>query len=103
MLPVPKEAPPPIPKKSEPIPIPQRPENTGNESVVPKKVKEPLPESDDDDEYTTIKVPKKKLIKWKNYAERPAPEPEKPKNNRPLYNPYTTQHLINLAMNGYKF
>jgi len=86
------EPPPPVPKKSEAIPIP-----------VPKKVKEPVVESDEEEEYTTIKVPKKKLIKWKNYAERPPPEPEKPKRHVPQYNPYTTQHLINLAMNGYKF
>jgi len=87
------DPPPPLPEKSDPIPIPQR----------SKKVKEPDPESDDEDEYTTIKVPKKKLIKWRNYAERPPAEPEKPKRNIPQYNPYTTQHLISLAMNGYKF
>jgi len=86
------DPPPPVPQKTEPIPIP-----------VPKKVKEPVIESDEEEEYTTIKVPKKKLIKWKQYAERPPPEPEKPKRNVPQYNPYTTQHLINLAMNGYKF
>lgn len=91
-LPMPKEEGPPVPQKTEPIPVP-----------VPKKVKEPLPESDDEDEYTTIKVPKKKIIKWTKYAERPVPEPEKPKNNRPQFNPYTTQHLIGLAMNGYNF
>jgi len=84
------EPPPPLPKITQPIDIPK------------KKVKEPEPDTDSDDEYTTIKVPKKKIIKWKNYAEKPVPpEPEKPK--RPQYNPYTTQHLIGLAMNGYKF
>lgn len=83
---------PPLPKKSEPI-------------TVVKKTKKPVPEPESesessDDEYTTIKVPKKKIIKWKKYAERPL-EPEKPK--KPLFNPYTTQHLINLKMGGYKF
>jgi hypothetical protein len=92
MLPTPKESPPPVPK-SDPVPIPQR----------VKKIKEAEIESDEEEEYTTIKVPKKKLIKWKQYAERPPPEPEKSKRNVPQYNPYTTQHLINLAMNGYKF
>jgi len=82
------EEPPPLP--SAPIDIPK-----------PKKVKEPEPETDSDDEYTTIKVPKKKIIKWKNYAEKPPPEPEKPK--KLYFNPYTTQHLINLASSGYKF
>jgi hypothetical protein len=69
--------------------------------LKPIKVKAPEPDTDSDDEYTTIKVPKKKIIKWRNYAEKPPPEPEKPK--KPAYNPYTTQHLIGLAMNGYKF
>lgn len=85
-----KEPPPPVPERSEPIPVPRR-------------VKQPEPDSDSEDEYTTIKVPKKKIIKWKQYAERPPPEPEKPNKYKPQFNPYTTQHLIGLAMNGYKF
>lgn len=88
MLPVPKEAPPPMPEKTEPIPIPPR--------VIPEE-----PESDPEEEFTTIKIPKKKLVKWTKYAERPVPVPDKPK--RPQFNPYTTQHLIGLAMNGYSF
>jgi hypothetical protein len=80
------EPPPPIPKPSK---------------KVVKNV-QPEPESDSDDEYTTIKVPKKKIIKWKKREEQLKPaEPEKPK--RPQFNPYGTQHLIGLAMNGYSF
>jgi len=91
MLPMKSTEPPPPVPRSEPIPIPK-----------PKKAKEPEPDSDSEDEYTTIKVPKKKIIKWKQYAER-EPEPEKPKKYAPQFNPYTTQHLVKLAMNGYRF
>jgi len=65
--------------------------------VKSEKVKEP--ESDSDDEYTIIKVPKKKLVKWNKKNEAPpapAPLPEKPKYN-------FNQHLINLKMTGYNF
>jgi hypothetical protein len=84
------EPPPPLP--TQPVDIPKK-----------KTVKSvPEPETDSDDEYTTIKVPKKKIIKWKDYSEKknvapePAPVVKKPVN-------YQTQHLVNLAMSGYRF
>jgi hypothetical protein len=95
-LPIPKEQGPPVPK-TEPV-------LTNQNTQRVKKVKEPEPESDSgEDEYTMIKVPKKKLVKWTKKAEKPPPEPEKPKNTRPQYSSYTTQHLVGLAMNGYVF
>jgi hypothetical protein len=87
-----------LPKGSTepPPPLPTAPVD------IPKKKKVPEPESDSDDEYTTIKVPKKKIIKWKNYAEKkPEPPPEPTPAKKPIN--YQTQHLINLAMGGYKF
>jgi len=85
------EPPPPIPKTvAAPIDIPK------------KKIKEIV--SDDEDEYTTIKIPKKKLVKWNKYADQPPPpevkQPEPPKRT---FTPYSTQHLINLKLNGYTF
>jgi hypothetical protein len=96
------DAPPPLPKKSQ-----EKAEKSQEKTEKPQEKAEKLEkqeaESDSEDEYTTIKVPKKKIIKWKKYAERPPAEPEKPKRVVPQYNPYTTSHLVNLAMSGYKF
>jgi hypothetical protein len=85
------EPPPPLP--TAPVEIPKK------KTVKSVSVE---PESDSDDEYTTIKVPKKKIIKWKDFAEKkPEPAPT-PVVKKPVTN-YHTQHLINLAMGGYKF
>ena len=94
MLPMEKEKGPPIPK---------------NPNVVPKpKVKQPEPESEpdieSDDEYTTIKIPKKKLIKWNEKSKQPpAPSPQPVVPEKPKFSPFGTQHLINLARSGYSF
>ena len=72
------------------------------------KNKAPTNDVDSDDEYTTIKVPKKKIIKWKeNENKKELIEKEKEKEivkpSKPIYSPYGTNHLLNLAMSGYKF
>ena len=82
-----------------------------NEIVVeqekPKKVqKKPVVESDEsDDEYTVIKVPKRKIVKWekKKNLNLPPPQPEKSVYGSEWVNPYGTQHLINLSRAGYRF
>jgi hypothetical protein len=72
---------------------------------LPKSVRvKPPPESssDEEEEYTTIKIPKKKIIKWNKKAQEPhlhpPPIPEQPKKQFNF-----NQHLIGLAMSGYKF
>jgi hypothetical protein len=92
MLPMPKEEGPPLPKET---PKPK-----------PKVKPPPEPESSSDEEYTTIKIPKKKIVKWEKRLREPekAPQPvipEKPKDQ--FYGSFGTQHLVNLARTGYSF
>jgi hypothetical protein len=67
-----------------------------------KPVKSASVDSDSDDEYTTIKVLKSKLVKYSKVkkAEKIEPQPIAPAK---WVNPYSTGHLYNLANMGYKF
>ena len=87
-------------------PLPQE-KNFG--SVPPpvkpvKPVKSASVDSDSDDEYTTIKVLKSKLVKYsKSASGKKAEKIEPPIAPAKWVNPYSTGHLYNLANTGYKF
>jgi len=95
----------------EPEPILPQEKNFG--SVPPpvkvsvKPVKKVEPDSDSDDEYTTIKVLKSKLVKYSKSASGKKAEtfepPQPPQPPAKWVNPYSTGHLYNLANTGYKF
>jgi hypothetical protein len=91
------------PEQSVPPPPPKLPR--------PSKLKNttlgPVESDESDDEYTVIRVPKKKIIKWnkreKSIDQIKPPEPEKTVYGANWANPYNTQHLVNLARSGYRF
>lgn len=92
----------------EPEPEPITPQEKNFASVPPpvksvsvKPVKSASVDSDSEDEYTTIKVLKSKLVKYSKIKKAEKIEP--PIVPAKWVNPYSTGHLYNLANTGYKF